>query len=129
MAELSKTAKKAMAAGENNPNQPKKAHVWTNDEMIHQIRISRPPNANLFVGNMLFTDALLQEYDKAVASQTALVAAVTKIYGAAFWRADRPVDDAAGLWEALRAAAGLPKGTSPVEIPAEYTGQQEHSEI
>ena len=104
MAELSKTAKKAMAAGDNN--QPKKAaHVWTNEEMIHQIRTSRPPNANLFVGNMLFVDALLAEYDAEKARVATLEARNEELTkNLMLEQADRI--------------------TTP-----EYSGQQEHSEI
>lgn len=47
----------------------------------------------------------------------ALVAAVRALYYAAHWTADRPVDEA-GLWEAVRDAAGLEPGTSPTPMRA-----------
>jgi hypothetical protein len=42
--------------------------------------------------------------------------AIKKLYYAAHWTPDRPVD-AAKLWTDVRDAAGLPKGNSPEAIP------------
>lgn len=41
--------------------------------------------------------------------------AVEKLYYAAVWHADRPVDEKK-LWEAVRDAAGFDPGHSPKEI-------------
>jgi len=106
---VSKTAKAAMKAGANEPKKEK--HVLSNEEMIRQIRISRPPNANLFVGNMLFVDALLKEYDKLVGEVIELKMANTVINAAN--------ETNAALIQRLMAQ---------VEA-AHVPGQQEHSEI
>jgi hypothetical protein len=42
--------------------------------------------------------------------------AVRKLYYAAHWTPDRPVD-AAKLWTDVRDAAGFPKGGAPTELP------------
>lgn len=41
--------------------------------------------------------------------------AVKELYNAAYWSADRPVDEKT-LWEAVRDAAELPVGQSPKPI-------------
>lgn len=41
--------------------------------------------------------------------------AVTKLYMAAYWSADRDVDEV-GLWTAVRDAAGIKPGSSPKKI-------------
>jgi len=42
-----------------------------------------------------------------------LVEAISKLYYAAIWHADRPVVDEAKLWKDVRDAAGFPEGQSP----------------
>jgi len=48
-----------------------------------------------------------------------LRSAVESLYYSAVWHADRPVDEA-GLWTAVRDAAGFRPGNSPEELP--YSG-------
>lgn len=45
-----------------------------------------------------------------------LIEAVRKLYYAAVWYADRPVDEA-GLWTSVRDAAGFKPGGSPEALP------------
>ena len=115
MAEVSKTAKKAMQAGENIGKKEKA--TLSNEEMIRQIRISRPPNANLFVGNMLFVDALLTEYDKLVAENKEFKTANTVINEANRTNAEY-IKKLESQVESLRAT-----------VLTSEPGQQEHSEI
>lgn len=54
--------------------------------------------------------------------------AVRVLYYAAHWTPDRPVDEA-GIWTAVRDAAGFPHGNSPTPLPfdgirVEYTADR-----
>lgn len=68
MAELSKTAKASM----KGDMLKKEVKVLTEAEMITAIRGLRPPHANLFVGNVLYVDALLAAYDRVLAENAEL---------------------------------------------------------
>ncbi len=49
---------------------------------------------------------------------------IGKLYNAAYWRPDRPVEGEAQLWESLRNAIGQLPGQSPEPIPYVYDGIQ-----
>lgn len=119
---ISKTARSSMEAGQ--AVQPKAKIVRTPEETVANIRSLRA--GNLWVpGDQI--DVLLGELDKQrnqavaiIAADTqklhALQAAVKALYTAAHWRADRHVEGAHQLWEAVRDAAGIEPGHAPKPV-------------
>lgn len=58
----------------------------------------------------------------AYAELSAVRRLIAKLYNAAYWRPDRPVENEAQLWESLRNAIGQLPGQSPEPIPYVYDG-------
>lgn len=72
---------------------------------------------------VLTKDELLLQVDAARSDFTKLREAVKALYYAAYWHADRDVDEPA-LWTAVRDAACLPPGESKIHLGEDQSGRK-----